>query len=69
MDEINEKQSSLKKYVDSLLKEREEYSKKIQKIDKVLNSVREICEHSYEYVGHDSHHDIEECSICKKQIY
>lgn len=68
MNEKTEKLIAIQNYINFLLKEREVHAIELNKIDKAILSVRETCEHSYIYIGHDSHGDMRMCEICKKEI-
>lgn len=66
----------LKEQVESLVQEKEDLQSRINKVRSTLASLQELCTHNlpdgkdaYENVGHDSHKDHYECSICKQMTY
>lgn len=56
---------------DDLRGKQKELEKELEKITKAINALKDLCKHTledgkdaYEYKGHDSHYDYNECTIC-----
>lgn len=48
----------------NILKEREQCKQRLDALDKLIQSYRDVCNHYYTYACNDSHYDIYECSLC-----
>jgi hypothetical protein len=48
-----------------LIDERNRLEKQLKTIDKCIENLQEICDHSWVRLGNDSHHDYEQCNLCK----
>lgn len=57
---------NIKETCKSILAKIKKLESELEKQSEALAALREICEHDYEYDGHDSHHNYEKCRICGK---
>jgi len=61
----------MKNTIDKLIKEKEEITERLKKINTVINGIQELCSHTkedgksaIEYEGSASHKDYYKCTIC-----
>lgn len=66
----------MKELIKELKIQRADFQERINRIDNAINAFQDVCTHrdekgedAYESIGHDSHHDHYECSICGKRTY
>ena len=55
-----------KNLIQDVLKQEEELKEKLNKVRKVIDAYRDLCDHNWVPDGHDSHHDFVKCNICKE---
>lgn len=60
----------MKETIDKLVKQEKELTKKVLEVRDAIEALRNVCEHpEWEYIGHDSHNNHEQCTTCGKIDY
>jgi hypothetical protein len=54
----------MKTAIKELMEKRKKLNEDLDKVDKALKALRELCEHQWQYDGHTSHEDYEVCTNC-----
>ena len=61
---MNDNNEYITKLIENLTKEKKKLREKINNIDKIIDGLQNYCDHIFVKHGHDSHRDIEKCTIC-----
>ena len=60
-------QNTLKSMIVDLEYREAELNAQLKKTKDAISALQEICEHDFEYQGHDSHSDWVKCKYCGKE--